>query len=62
MLMFENMLKVHSGRAAILVILVCKSAIFTMFTISLTMCIFSFYVSKACGGRSAEAAKDYNYI
>ena len=40
LLMFEDMLTVYSviqGRLPFLVILVCKGAIFTSFTISLTM-------------------------
>ena len=54
MLMFEDMLKVYSGQAAIFSNL--------SFTFSLTMCISAAMVSKACVGRSTEAAKDDNYI
>ena len=40
--MFNDMLKFYSGHAAIFSNLSCKSAIFTSFTISLTMCNFQF--------------------
>ena len=58
MLRLENILKVYSGQAAIVCNLSLQKCFFLKVLLFLSPCVLSVaMVSKACDGRSTEAAK-----